>query len=538
MDGCCSAEISGRRLLVLLLVLLLVVVVVVVVVEQVVALLIVTILLGSGVFSSCSASFCFNSSCCNLAFARSILASCNFLLRRFFLSWRDSSVSLKSSVVDMDESACFEFLSGLARTSDESSSSSLSSREDFTALLATKLPQPPPSPSHGRFCKGSLGLINNFSLFPFALSSFPSSVVLVIVLVVLVVFVSCDSPAVSLCFLYSGAVVDDASFLSSTSREELQQLLISISLPSSSSSSLHRDNDNGNGNSYKKRLVVEHGRPFAQMYGFGDGWRRRHRFNMTELLGPDSPALLVTQEEAEAYYPAGPPYIATAKDTKKIVWLWSEIMFRGYEQYADLLTEMYCYCMAAAHLRLPHVILTSLMVSDTSIHSGEGWKFIEQMPKHNVCELARRQRHNDGVDDDVATRDGNNFVYPSVMHYCQDYAVGDKWYFQKRYLPNNYFECDGPYLEEPPMDVATRYDYSTVPHRDRKEGSNLVLRNAFAVCAITSMANQAVRHYKERTCGTTFNKKFVNYYQFEMNGQQFPPEAIMMDDENEETERR
>eukprot|EP00549_Striatella_unipunctata_P023772 CAMPEP_0118679256 /NCGR_PEP_ID=MMETSP0800-20121206/3689_1 /TAXON_ID=210618 ORGANISM="Striatella unipunctata, Strain CCMP2910" /NCGR_SAMPLE_ID=MMETSP0800 /ASSEMBLY_ACC=CAM_ASM_000638 /LENGTH=331 /DNA_ID=CAMNT_0006575235 /DNA_START=764 /DNA_END=1759 /DNA_ORIENTATION=+ len=316
------------------------------------------------------------------------------------------------------------------------------------------------------------------------------------------------------------------------------ETIVNTKIPSSSSSSLHRDNDNGNGNSYKKRLVVEHGRPFAQMYGFGDGWRRRHRFNMTELLGPDSPALLVTQEEAEAYYPAGPPYIATAKDTKKIVWLWSEIMFRGYEQYADLLTEMYCYCMAAAHLRLPHVILTSLMVSDTSIHSGEGWKFIEQMPKHNVCELARRQRHNDGVDDDVATRDGNNFVYPSVMHYCQDYAVGDKWYFQKRYLPNNYFECDGPYLEEPPMDVATRYDYSTVPHRDRKEGSNLVLRNAFAVCAITSMANQAVRHYKERTCGTTFNKKFVNYYQFEMNGQQFPPEAIMMDDENEETERR
>ena len=49
-----------------------------------------------------------------------------------------------------------------------------------------------------------------------------------------------------------------------------------------------------------------------------------------------------------------------------------------YALYPSLLAEMYAYCLAAAHLGLPHVKLDSFMVSNVDAY-GEGWAFVDAL---------------------------------------------------------------------------------------------------------------------------------------------------------------
>jgi hypothetical protein len=41
-------------------------------------------------------------------------------------------------------------------------------------------------------------------------------------------------------------------------------------------------------------MLVTHGKPFAQIYGIRDYWRK---FNLTAIAGSDSPAHLVTEQD-------------------------------------------------------------------------------------------------------------------------------------------------------------------------------------------------------------------------------------------------
>lgn len=156
---------------------------------------------------------------------------------------------------------------------------------------------------------------------------------------------------------------------------------------------------------WKLKTKVAHGVPFAQKFGFGSNWQKR---NIADIAGSDSPALNVLPPEARSHYPAGPPYLATARDFHQIAVKWAEYVPLVYKEHPYLMAEMYAYCIAAAHLNLPHQIMTSLMVSDGSTRRGEGWELVEKIPDDELCKPSVT----------------SGYVLPSVLHFCQRYIIG------------------------------------------------------------------------------------------------------------------
>jgi len=242
-------------------------------------------------------------------------------------------------------------------------------------------------------------------------------------------------------------------------------------------------------------LVVQHGQPIAQLYGLGAQWRK---FDVKTITGDrNSPALAVSQNEGNKHYPAGPPYLATAKDMYKIALKWTEFAPGVHAEYPNLLAEMYAYCIAAAHLKLPHVMIESLMVSNTNA-GGEGWEFIDRMDG-NICE------HAISLDHDVNP-------LPSVIHFCQRYIVGER-FFGKRKLPKSFFTCESPFLKETPMDLGDQFfKYPVGAMERRKKGmvqtslsAKQTKREAFMVCAMTNMLNEASKFFKQNHCGGEAN---------------------------------
>lgn len=157
-------------------------------------------------------------------------------------------------------------------------------------------------------------------------------------------------------------------------------------------------------------------------------------------IAPDSPVVTMEREEARKYYFAmGPPYIATARDMFAIVTKWCEFVPKIYDDYPDLLAEMFGYNLAAAHLELRHTIAHTFMVSDTT-SAGEGWILVDKVETKDVC---------------------NNYPkesLPHVLHYCQDYGLG-KWLICKYYLRKDFISCQAPLLAVPPPHVGLKYDY-------------------------------------------------------------------------------
>lgn len=51
---------------------------------------------------------------------------------------------------------------------------------------------------------------------------------------------------------------------------------------------------------------------------------------------------------------------------------WTEFVPKIYEEYPQLLCEMYAYCMAAAHHDLKHLRVDHHMISNVGA-GGEGW---------------------------------------------------------------------------------------------------------------------------------------------------------------------
>ena len=93
-------------------------------------------------------------------------------------------------------------------------------------------------------------------------------------------------------------------------------------------------------------LQVSHGHPVAQKYGLRAQWRK---FNLEVITGSaDSPAIKVSEQDGENYYPAGPPYLATARDFYQIALKWTEFVPGVHAEYPYLLAEMYAYCIAVS----------------------------------------------------------------------------------------------------------------------------------------------------------------------------------------------
>ena len=65
---------------------------------------------------------------------------------------------------------------------------------------------------------------------------------------------------------------------------------------------------------------------------------------------------------------------------------------------------MFAYCLAAAHLNLPHQIAQSFMISDVGTGGLEGWKhYIDNYSETDVCT------------DGAIPPEG----LPYVLHYCK-----------------------------------------------------------------------------------------------------------------------
>ena len=245
---------------------------------------------------------------------------------------------------------------------------------------------------------------------------------------------------------------------------------------------------------------ISAGRPLGQRYGFGGQWVK---LNLTRITSIDSPSRLVSPKDAATYYAVGPPYVATVADFYSIAQKWVEFVPWIHKEYPHLLAEMFAYCIAAAHLQLPHTILDNLMVSDHTISKGEGWEFLQNIPPQDVCTFASHAIMNSSS---TIPKHNSTLVLPNVLHLCQRYMVGE-WFFYKRKMPTNYFTCESSILQTPPSNLATLYDYRIAPGSSRDihipMEKNSLKKSVFMICAATKALQDAAIYFKTEYCNTS-----------------------------------
>eukprot|EP00814_Leptocylindrus_danicus_P022403 CAMPEP_0116016990 /NCGR_PEP_ID=MMETSP0321-20121206/7793_1 /TAXON_ID=163516 /ORGANISM="Leptocylindrus danicus var. danicus, Strain B650" /LENGTH=367 /DNA_ID=CAMNT_0003487121 /DNA_START=119 /DNA_END=1222 /DNA_ORIENTATION=+ len=248
-----------------------------------------------------------------------------------------------------------------------------------------------------------------------------------------------------------------------------------------------------------RKFKVEHGTPFGQHYGLGVGWKK---FNADEITGdPNSNAKKVGQHEASKHYPVGPPYIGTARDMYQIARKWVEFVPKVHKEYPYLLAEMYAYCMAAAHLNLPHQVVDHLMISNVNC-GGEAWPFVDALRQNtgqeNVCETMMTGSV------DYLNSPQSTIPLPTVIHFCQRYTIGDT-FFGKRKSPHDFFTCEHPLLKEPAFDLdhlTFKIPTGKALADENKEvlKGHQPVREAFTICSITRIMNEAGEFFKSHGC--------------------------------------
>jgi hypothetical protein len=167
---------------------------------------------------------------------------------------------------------------------------------------------------------------------------------------------------------------------------------------------------------------------------------------------------------------------------------------------------MYAYCIAAAHLKLPHVNIESLMVSDQSVNQ-EGWEFLDGISSENVCQFGASATYL--AADTIAKKgEAESFLkvvpqIPKVLHLCQRYMVGE-WFFGKRKMPHDYFTCESPILVTPPENLGVAYDYRVKPGEARDQHLPLsppeLKRSVFVICSVTKSLQDAAEYFKSQHC--------------------------------------
>mmetsp|Transcript_40926 Transcript_40926/g.96041 ORF Transcript_40926/g.96041 Transcript_40926/m.96041 type:complete len:548 (-) Transcript_40926:190-1833(-) len=247
----------------------------------------------------------------------------------------------------------------------------------------------------------------------------------------------------------------------------------------------------GSANPNTRRFKVEHGYPFGQKYGFGSQWMNLNGEKVTN--DPNSPSLKVSRQEASEYYPVGPPYIATSRDMYKIATKWADFVPRVHDQLPSLMAEMFAYSWASAHLGLPHQVFHHGMISSIGAQ-GEGWDFVNNLEDTEICGPNLLDKN-------------KNSPLPLTMHYCQRYFVGD-YFFGKRKLPTDIFSCASEMMEVPPLDLPHMLVEKRPPGKDHQTlalSSKAAKGNAFMICGIAKMINEAADFYKKHDplCNST-----------------------------------
>ena len=153
----------------------------------------------------------------------------------------------------------------------------------------------------------------------------------------------------------------------------------------------------------------------------------------------------------------------------------------------------------AAHLELPHLMIESLMVSNSGA-GGEGWPHVDKI-RNPICQL-----------DYLA--DVDKYPQPNVLHFCQRYIVG-KYFFGKRKMPKNVFTCASPYksMAYPPIDLGEKFPFKhplgTERTRLEDAGEELTKtdlnpkharREAYMICVLTSFMNDALSFFRDKNC--------------------------------------
>ena len=147
---------------------------------------------------------------------------------------------------------------------------------------------------------------------------------------------------------------------------------------------------------------------------------------------------------------------------------------------------MYAYSMAAAHENLPHLQGEHYMISNTDVHPGEGWQWI------------------DDLENPMLPPDNNGIYFaekplPTVMHFCQFFRSGD-YGFQKRRVPKNIFTCDSPLMAELPLDLHLSEYQIKQDEKVKFHGPKQAKRNSFALNVLHRSINSAVIDYKQKMC--------------------------------------
>jgi hypothetical protein len=245
--------------------------------------------------------------------------------------------------------------------------------------------------------------------------------------------------------------------------------------------------------------AVVHGHPFSQAYGFAASWLTCLGDNKSYVAGPNSPAIKLSIKEASHYYPAGPPYIATARDMYNIAIHWTKFVVRVHDIFPKMMSEMHAYSFAAAHVGLRHQLAYNFMVSDVTMETKEGWGFLHNVKREEAC-----------VPDAIPMEN-----LPYVFHFCQRYALG-RWFAGKYKVPKKFFDCDQPLLREPPEDAAVRYDWFIYPNGNDVSNMTLrpfrILQNGWAMCRLIRSLNEIVTNYKSKHCDKSvanFAKSYV-----------------------------
>ena len=245
---------------------------------------------------------------------------------------------------------------------------------------------------------------------------------------------------------------------------------------------------------YPLQTRIMHGYPMAAEYGYKDQWHQK--IDVTQII-QDSPVTnQLSAKDIRENYHAGPPYAATAKDFYHIVTQWRAFAQPVHDQYPYLLSEMFAYSLAAAHLKLPHQLARTFMVSD--------WK-------EPGMDLVTKQS---GVESSQMCRHVPIEHKPHILHYCQRLALG-KYMMTKHRLPDHFVgnqeSCKMPLLMEPPDDVAVQLDYfvdvneqkrydirDNVNHAYTKQEK--INQVAFLLCEELKAFNLAATYYKEHHC--------------------------------------
>jgi hypothetical protein len=252
-------------------------------------------------------------------------------------------------------------------------------------------------------------------------------------------------------------------------------------------------------------VQVRHGRPFAQRYAYGAAWVTSLNGHLADVVGPGSPALNLSLEEAGRSYPAGPPYVATARDMYRIATYWVQFLPKIWNHFDGFMAEMHAYSTAAAHLQLPHQLARAFMASD--VPGPDFFSVIgDRLTRSNACRVAvegvARTPDNQRITDRPVLTD--DYV-PYVLHFCQRYALG-RWFFSKYKLHEDVFDCHAPLLKEPPMNVAELYSWSIFPNGIETfdystKNQDHIARNAWFLCSIIYGLNEVITKVKQMRCG-------------------------------------